>query len=185
MVAPGAVLRADEGAPFYVCKGVNIQDNVVLHGLFNQFVDVNGKKYSIYIDSHCSISHCVIIHGPSYVGKKSFIGFRSTIHNSQIGRNCFVGTHCVIQDSTVAEFCHVGIDAKILGVVVERERCIPDGMLVNTQSIADSLPKISKEQADKDKLFNTHVVDINKKKLRKLYSERRRLREEVISLEMA
>lgn len=180
MVAPGAVLRADEESPFHICKGVNIQDLAVLHGLFGQFVEVNGKKYSIYIDSHCSVSHCVIIHGPTYVGKKSFIGFRSTVHDSKIGRNCFVGTHAVIQDSTVAEYCHVGIEAKIIGVVVERERYIPDGMMVNTQEIADALPMISREQAEKDRAFNKHVVDMNKMKLRKLYNERRRLRENKI-----
>jgi len=177
MVAPGAILRADEGAPFHVCKGVNIQDMVNFHGLLDQYVEVLGKRYSIYIDSHSSITHGATVHGPAYIGKKSFLGFGSKVHNSQIGRNCFIDGDTFIKNSTIAEYCHIGAKVLISGVVIERERYVADGMIVNCQKTADALPMISKEQAENDKAFNKHVVDMNKEKLCKLYHERRRLRE--------
>ncbi len=33
MIAPGTSIRADEGTPFYIGQGSNIQDGVVIHGL--------------------------------------------------------------------------------------------------------------------------------------------------------
>ncbi|NEP84784.1 MAG: carbon dioxide concentrating mechanism protein CcmM, partial [Okeania sp. SIO3B3] len=33
LVAPGTSIRADEGTPFFIGAGSNIQDGVVIHGL--------------------------------------------------------------------------------------------------------------------------------------------------------
>ncbi len=156
IIAPGACLRADEGTPFKICKGTNIQDGVKMHGLLDRFVEVEGKQYSIYIGSHCSIAHAALIHGPSKIGKKTFVGFRTTIHNSVVGRNCYIGFHVVIN-----------------GVNVADNRYVPDGMIVNCQEIADSLQAITAEA----KHFNKEVVDYNKK-LITLYQDRRKMKNE-------
>ena len=151
LVAPGVRLRADEGSPFRICKGVNIQDDVVFHGLLDQFIEADGHQYSIYIGSHCSIAHQTLIHGPTYIGKKTFIGFKGTVHNSIIGRNCYVGFHALVK-----------------GVKIGDNRYVPDGAIVNAQTIADSLPLVTPELKE----FNKEVVDYNKK-LVQMYKERR------------
>jgi carbon dioxide concentrating mechanism protein CcmM len=178
MVAPGAKIRADECAPYRICKGVNIQDNVIFHGLSNQYVEVGGIMYSIYIDSHSSIAHAAIVHGPLFVGKKCFIGFRSTVHASKIGRNCFVDGHTFIKNSTIGEYCHIGAKVLVSGVVIGRDRYVEDGKIIKYQDDADGLPIVPKALAEQDKAFNKHVVDVNKETLRVLYHERRRVRKE-------
>ncbi len=99
IVAPSASIRADEGAPFFIGKGTNIQDHVNLHGLLNRYVQVDNKQYSIYIGTHCSIAHGALIHGPTKIGKKTFIGFKVTVHNSIVGRNCFIKTGADVENS--------------------------------------------------------------------------------------
>ena len=85
-VAPGAVIRADECGPFRICKGTNIQDLAILHGLFEKYVEVDGVKYSIHIGSHCSITHGAKIHGPCQIGKKTFIGFDAKVQEMSRSR---------------------------------------------------------------------------------------------------
>ncbi len=152
IIAPGSSLRADEGSPFLIRKGTNIQDGVHMHGLLDQYVEVKGKKYSIYIGSHCSIAHGALIHGPAEIGKKTFVGFKSIVHNSRVGRNCYIGFGAIVK-----------------GVVVGDRRYVEDGMIVNRQELADALPEVPD---DKIKYFNREVVDYNKR-LVELYQQRR------------
>lgn len=141
IIAPKASVRADEGTPFRICKGTNIQDEVVIHGLLDQYVEVDGVKYSVYIGSHCSIAHQALIHGPTIIGKKTFIGFRATIHKSAVGRNCFVGIGAIIE-----------------GVKILDNRYVPNGAVIDVQKYADELPLVPEEK----KHFNREVVDYNK-----------------------
>jgi len=141
IIAPGASIRADEGKPFRICKGTNIQDGVVLHGLLDKYVEVDDEKYSIHIGSHCSIAHQALIHGPTAIGKKTFIGFRAIIHSSTIGRNCFVGHGVIIE-----------------GVKIADNKYVPNGFVIDLQGLADKLPSIPEER----KHFNKEVVDYNK-----------------------
>ncbi len=77
MIAPGTSIRADEGTPFYIGDGSNVQDGVVIHGLEQGRVDGDdGKPYSVWIGKNSSITHMALIHGPAYVGNDCFIGFR-------------------------------------------------------------------------------------------------------------
>jgi carbonic anhydrase/acetyltransferase-like protein (isoleucine patch superfamily) len=152
IVSPGVSLRADEGSPFRICKGTNIQDDVVFHGLLDKFVEADGEKYSIYIGSHCSIAHKALIHGPTKIGKKTFVGFGTIIHNSIIGRNC-----------------HIGFRAIIRGVKISDNKYVADGAIINEQKSADLLPDVPKDLQE----FNKEVVDYNKK-LVKLYKERKK-----------
>src|SRR4051812_43448970 len=53
-IAPNVSIRADEGTPFYIGSNTNIQDGVILHGLRDARVIVDGKKYSIFIGKNVS-----------------------------------------------------------------------------------------------------------------------------------
>jgi carbon dioxide concentrating mechanism protein CcmM len=162
MVAPHVSIRADEGTPFYIGKGTNIQDSVTFHGLFEKFIEIGGVKYSIYIGTHVSIAHNVIIHGPTHIAKKTFVGFRATIHHSVIGRNCFIDFHAVIKNATIGEDCYVGINAVVKKVIVPKNRYIKDGEIVNTQEMADRLPLVTAERHAELNALNKDVVDFNK-----------------------
>ncbi len=107
-----AVLRADEGTPFYVGKGSNIQDFCVLHGyvvredkaeITDNLIPVNDKYYSIYIAEYVSVAHGAMVHGPSYIGSNSFIGFKATIDAAIIGNNVEIGAHCYIKRVTIPD----------------------------------------------------------------------------------
>ena len=47
------------------------------------------------------MAHQALIHGPCFIGDKTFIGFKAVIHDSVIG-----------------EHCHVGIGATVVGVQI-------------------------------------------------------------------
>jgi len=159
IVCPNVSIRADEGAPFRIRYGTNIQDGVILHGLKDRFVtDDEGKKYSIYIGSHSTIAHGAIIHGPVMIGKHSFVGFGAIIHNAVIGRNC-----------------HIGFGAIIRGVTVPDFRYVRDGLVVNKQAVADALPTADEHLQE----FNAEVVDFNKGLVQK-YKSRRKLKNKVL-----
>jgi len=83
LIAPGTSIRADEGSPFYIGAGTNVQDGVIIHGLEQgRVTGEDGQSYSVWIGEDSSITHGVLVHGPAYVGKNCFIGFRSTAYIS-------------------------------------------------------------------------------------------------------
>lgn len=175
IAAFGVKIRADEGTPFRICHGTNIQDGVTMHGLLNKFVEVEGVKYSIYVGPSCSVAHDARLHGPAYIGKRCFIGFDATVHASKILRNSYVGFQALVKSSIVSDNCHIGDAAKILGVKIGSGRYVADGLIINTQELADALPMITSEQHQGDEEFNKEVVDYNKT-LIALYKERRKIR---------
>ncbi|MBD2067387.1 ribulose bisphosphate carboxylase small subunit [Leptolyngbya sp. FACHB-671] len=141
LIAPGTSIRADEGSPFYVGEGTNIQDGVVIHGLEQgRVIGDDQKHYSVWIGKDTSITHMALIHGPAYVGDDCFIGFRSTIFNSRIGDGCIVMMHALIQD-----------------VEIPPGRYVPSGSIITTQQQADRLPEVESV----DVKFAHHVVGIN------------------------
>jgi len=176
MIAPGSKIRADEGTPFKICRGSNIQDGVTIHGLLDKFVEVDGEKFSVHVGTHCSITHDSRLHGPTSIGKKSFVGFDATVHASVIGRNCYVGFQALVKLSTIGSNCHIGDGAKVIRVKIRDERFIADGLIVNTQELADALPRITRLQHEEDGEFNKDVVDNNKKFIAR-YKRRRIIRD--------
>jgi carbon dioxide concentrating mechanism protein CcmM len=141
LVAPGTSIRADEGSPFHVGEGTNIQDGVVIHGLEQgRVIGDDQKHYSVWIGKDTSITHMALIHGPAYVGNECFIGFRSTVFNSRIGDGCIVMMHALIQD-----------------VEIPPGRYVPSGSIITTQQQADRLPEVESV----DVKFAHHVVGIN------------------------
>lgn len=142
LIAPNASLRADEGSPFKICKGCNIQDGVVMHGLLGQWITVKEGDFSIFIGSHCSIAHQAIIHGPTFIGKKTFVGFRAIIQSSKIGQRCYIGHGAIV-----------------IGVEIPDNRYVGHGLVVDSQDKVKRLPLVMEE----DNNFNHDVVDVNKR----------------------
>jgi len=108
-----AVIRADEGTPFYIGKGSNIQDFAVLHGyttqendkpIKNSLINIDGKGYySIYISENVSISHGVLVHGPSHIKENTFVGFKATIDGASLGSNVEIGAHSYIKNVNIPD----------------------------------------------------------------------------------
>ena len=141
LVAPGTSIRADEGSPFAIGEGTNIQDGVVIHGLEEgRVVGEDRQHYSVWIGEDTCITHMALIHGPCYIGNNCFIGFRSTVFNARVGDDCIVMMHALIQD-----------------VEIPQGKYIPSGAVITNQQQADRLPDVQ----ESDRQFAHHVVEIN------------------------
>jgi len=141
LIAPGTSIRADEGTPFHIGNGTNVQDGVVIHGLEQgRFQGDDGQDYSVWIGKETCITHMALIHGPAYVGDNCFVGFRSTVFNAKLGDGCIVMMHALIQD-----------------VEIPPGKYIPSGAVITNQQQADRLPDVT----DADRHFASHVVEIN------------------------
>ena len=101
-----AAIRADEGTPFYIGKGSNIQDFCILHGyvirekdqeITSNLILIDDEYYSIYIGEYVTVAHGSLIHGPSKIGNNTFIGFKTTIDAAEIGSNVEIGAHSYIK----------------------------------------------------------------------------------------
>jgi carbonic anhydrase/acetyltransferase-like protein (isoleucine patch superfamily) len=151
MVSPGASVRGDEGQPLFIGDDSNVQDGVVIHALETEMngnpveknmMDVNGKKYAVYVGSRVSLAHQVQIHGPAVVLDNTFVGMKSLVFRSYVGRNC------VLEPAVV-----------LMGVKVADGRYVPAGSVIKTQADADSLPVVTENYPMKD--LNKGVVHVN------------------------
>lgn len=125
-IAPGTSIRADQGTPFYIGAGSQIQDGAVIHGLARgRVLGDDGQDYSVWIGENVVITHMVLVHGPAYVGRDCFIGFRSTLFNARLGQGCVVMMHALIQD-----------------VEIPPGRYVPSGATIVSQAQADRLPEV-------------------------------------------
>ena len=152
MVAPTACVRGDEGQPLHVGDDTNVQDGVVIHALETELngnpveknqVEVNGKKYAVYVGNRVSLAHQVQIHGPAVVMDDTFVGMKVLIFKSSVGKNC------VIEPGVM-----------LMGVKVADGRYVPAGSIIKTQPEADSLPMITADYPFKD--MNKGVLHVNK-----------------------
>ena len=141
LIAPGTSIRADEGTPFFIGTGSNIQDGVVIHGLEQgRVLGEDNREYSVWIGEESCITHLALIHGPAYIGNNCFIGFRSTVFNARVGDGCIVMMHALIQD-----------------VEIPPGKYVPSGAVITNQQQADRLSDVQPE----DREFASHVVHIN------------------------
>lgn len=152
MVAPTACIRGDEGQPLHVGDDSNVQDGVVIHALETELngkpveknqMDVEGKKYAVYVGKRVSLAHQVQIHGPAVVMDDTFVGMKVLVFKS------FVGKNCVIEPGVT-----------LMGVQVADGRYVPAGAVVKTQADADALPAITADYPFKD--LNKGVLHVNK-----------------------
>ncbi|MEI7498088.1 MAG: hypothetical protein WCK11_02295 [Candidatus Falkowbacteria bacterium] len=176
IICPHVSLRADEGSPFYIGAGTNIQDSVIFHGLINKFFEVAGVKYSVYVGSECTIAHRALVHGPAVLGNNSFIGFNAIFHGSRAGEHTFIDFNATVKNATLGNYCHIGIGAIVSGVTITDHSYLTDGMVVTDQAVADGLPKTPEKIAEGDDHFNKEVVEFNKE-LRERYYLRRQAKE--------
>jgi len=151
MVAPTACVRGDEGQPIYVGDDSNIQDGVVIHALETEqdgkaltknLVEVNGRKYAVYVGRRVSLAHQVQIHGPATVMDDTFVGMKALAFKSFIGKNC------VIEPGVI-----------LMGVNVPEGRFVEAGSVIKNQQEADRLPVITEDYPLKD--MNRGVVHVN------------------------
>ncbi|WML26132.1 carbonate dehydratase [Neobacillus sp. OS1-33] len=131
-VGPFVSIRADEGTPFYIGSNCNFQDGVILHGLKNKHVEVNQRKYSIYIDEEVSCAHGSLIHGPCQIGRKVFVGFKSIVYHAVIGEGSFISSGAVVTG----------------GVTLKPDSFVPPGAHIDNQKKADSLSKVPKNEEE-------------------------------------
>lgn len=133
-VAPGASIRGDEGQPLHIGAGSNIQDGVVIHALETfddghpirqNLVTVAGRDYAVFIGRDVSVAHQAQIHGPAFVGDRTFVGMQALVFRAKVGANCVLEPR-----------------ALVMGVEVPPGRYVPAGAIVRTQSEADALPAI-------------------------------------------
>ncbi len=151
MVSPFASVRGDEGQPLFVGDNSNVQDGVVIHALetemngnavLKNLVDVEGKKYAVYIGRNVSLAHQSQIHGPAKVGDETFIGMQALVFKSEVGSNVVVEPGCIL-----------------MGVTVADGRYVPAGTMLINQAMADKLPEITDEYPFKS--LNEGVVHVN------------------------
>ncbi len=139
-VASEAALRADEGTPFYIGPDTNIQDGVVLHALKEKWVSVGEEKWAIYVGKQVSMAHQCLIHGPCYIGDRTFIGFKAIVHDSVVGAGCYIG-----------------LGAIVVGVEIPESRYVPHGMIVDSPEKVSQLAVVDPAQTH----FNDDVVEVN------------------------
>ncbi len=151
LVSPFASVRGDEGQPLFVDDESNVQDGVIIHALETEehgkpveknLVEVDGKKYAVYVGKRVSLAHQVQIHGPASVGDDSFIGMQTLVFKSKVGKNCVVEPKCIL-----------------LGVTVADGYYVPAGTVLKNQKDADALPKITDDYVFKS--LNRGVVHVN------------------------
>jgi sulfate permease, SulP family len=140
-IAAGSSVRADEGTPFFIGSNSNIQDGVVIHALKQKHVLVNGEAWAVYVGRNVSMAHGALIHGPSYLGDDTFVGFNAVVHDSIVGSGC-----------------SIGIGSIVVGVEIPNGRFVPAGSVIDSQAKADVLPPAT----DAHRHFNEDVVDVNR-----------------------
>ena len=131
-VAPNVSIRADEGTPFYIGSNTNLQDGVILHGLVNKKISVDGKGYSIFIGNEVSIAHGALVHGPCFIGDKVIVFFNSIVYNAIVGKGVFISYDAVVTN----------------GVKIPPNRFVPPGANIDSQEKADALGPVPTDKKE-------------------------------------
>jgi sulfate permease, SulP family len=140
-IAADTSVRADEGSPFHIGPNTNIQDGVIMHALKDKRVMVAGEPWAIYVGKNVSMAHGALVHGPSYIGDDTFIGFKAIVHDSVVGAHCFIGHGAIV-----------------VGVEIPEGRFVPAGRIVDSADAVDALPPVSHAHQE----FTEDVVEVNR-----------------------
>jgi len=122
-IGPGVVIRADrfstvDGiARIEIGTNCSVQDTAVIHARAETF---------IVIRDDTSISHGVIIHGPTTIGNKCFVGARSIITNAMVGDSVYIRSNAIIENAALAN-----------------ESFVPNSAVIEGQEMTISLRKIT------------------------------------------
>ncbi|ABB14171.1 hexapeptide transferase family protein [Carboxydothermus hydrogenoformans Z-2901] len=123
-IGPNAVIRADEPekgkvSPIIIGNNVNVQDGVIIHALAGT---------EVRIGNNVSLAHGAIIHGPVVIKENCFVGFGALVFKAVLNEWVFVGHRAVVQEREI-----------------EREKFVPEGVILTTEY---SLPVLSSEQKE-------------------------------------
>jgi carbonic anhydrase/acetyltransferase-like protein (isoleucine patch superfamily) len=105
-------------------------------------VEVDGKKYSVYIGDQVSLAHQSQVHGPAKVDNDTFVGMQAVVFRTEIGDNV------VIEPG-----------AKLIGVKVASVRYVPALSIITKQSEADALPRLTPDYPYRN--LNAGVIRVN------------------------
>jgi len=132
LVAPGAVIRADEeNSSITIGDNCNVQDRVIVHALGNS---------SVIIRKNTSLSHGCIVHGPCRIDEGCFVGFGSIIFKATLHKRVFVKFLAVVS-----------------GVVIPARSLIGAGMVIDA---AERVKKLTLASAELKK-FTQNVLKAN------------------------
>ena len=122
MVSPTACVRGDEGQPLHVGDDSNVQDGVVIHALETEMsgkpieknlIEVNGKKYAVYVGNRVSLAHQVQIHGPAAILDDTFVGMKALVFRSFVGSGCVIEPGVILMGVKVPDRCYVHVGSVI------------------------------------------------------------------------
>ncbi|MFD2169636.1 carbonate dehydratase [Tumebacillus lipolyticus] len=140
------LIRADSSPPFSIGARSNIQDFVAIHCHPAQYVEVEGKRYGVYVEEKVSILHHAVVHGPLYIGRNTFIGQSASINGAVIEQDC------VIMHGAV-----------VTGLVrIAAGRYVAPGQSVFTQEQADRLPPVPERYRQLNGETVDHYVRLGK-----------------------
>ena len=140
-IAPNVSVRADEGFPFHIGSNTNLQDGVVLHGLKDGRVCVDGEEFSIYLGDNISCAHGCLIHGPCRLHNNVFVGFKAIVFNAIVGEGSYISTNALVTG----------------GINIAPSRFVPAGAVIDTQAKANALAPVPTS----DKEFAEDVQHVN------------------------
>ena len=123
-IGPSVVIRADrfsvddDVTKIEIGNNCGIQDLAVMH--------VHAGE-SLHISNSTIINHGAIIHGPSTIGDRCFIGCKSVITHSSLGNDVFVRSNAIIEDVAIPDGRFVNISMTLQNIEsVEKLRPVTD-----------------------------------------------------------
>lgn len=167
LVAPNAVLRADEQGPFRVCSGSNIQDGVLMHGHKDEFVvGSDGRQYSVYVGERTVVAHRAMLHGPVNIMGKTFIDAAAMIWRATIGEGCVILAAAKIRSADIGCFCLIGPNATIWGdpdhrLKVPDHKYVPAGAVVNSVKDCKRLPDVEESVLEAHLTASHEILSVN------------------------
>ena len=80
------------------------------------------------------------MHGPCFIGARTFVGFKAVIHDAVVGSDCFIG-----------------IGAVVVGVEIPAGKFVPPGSVIDHHEKVRNLP----DATEMHHHFNEDVVEVN------------------------
>lgn len=139
-IAGNTILRTDPDTQLCVGNETNLQDNILLLALRNIPAPPSacGKR-------------------ASSIGERTSIAHQAKIKNSKIGDFTFVGFHADLNNVVLENGAFVLHGAKLSNVRIGKDRLVPIGAVITTQTQANALPLKTEATAE----FQKEVLAVN------------------------